>query len=362
MADSIPSSYKEVYTIDNSDSQKLLTSIFLLGPSKAVISNGKVLVKELNSQQNTDSESSDNDAVSKNSDLDNSSSDKDKSPNESYNYSILEALSSLRYNKIYEADEADNNNSDDNASESPNSDNEDNTAASYSSTIEVIVNLPDEGCTKWNIRLNNVTDRNKIINAIKSKKFRAAYDIANSQAAQSAQDGQSAEGLTVLSATTMLDLKKESLAPFVGRCRWAFDVGSEENNDQSTELEIAIAPIDGGSKKPKENTIYHTVFNIVGDITNGQLDGFSYFNKAKDFIKDVDNSEKENDASEDLHKWLQSRFKCVGDSAMYKEFLAIRKFIEDNINKKTIELNKDESTTIPKYKGIISAAKSFISF
>ena len=210
--------------------------------------------------------------------------------------------------------------------------------------------------------MNNVTDTSKVINALKSKKFKAAFDIANSQAAKVTPDDQSAAGITVLSATTMLDKSNELLAPFIGKCRWAFDVGSEDNNDESFDLEIAIAPIDGKSKKPKTSTVYHAVFNIIGDITNGKLDWFDKFIKAKDFVTGNEDSNSDNDASETLHKWLQSNFKLVGDSAMYDDFLKVRKFVEDNLKKKTIEPDKDESSSIASYISTLKSEKSFISF
>lgn len=400
MANSIPGTYKQVSFIKNSsaESQKLLKSVFLLGPSKAVLSKGNIIVSSSRVAQDSDDQSSDqnnsqtqsqtsqsqgdNNNTSGNSESPSSSGE--NSSSESYNYSVFEALSFLRRcRKVYEDDNEDASNSEEAQSEDSSSSSEESSAEGDSSDkdnskdnkedseaehefadtdLEVVVNLPNEGCTKWHLRLNHVTDKDKVINALKSKKFKAAFDIANSQAAKVTQDDQSAEGITILSATTMLDKKKESLAPFIGKCRWAFDVGSEDNNDESFDLEIAIAPIDGKSKKPKTNTVYHTVFNIVGDITNGRLDGFSKFVKAKDFLTGNEDSDSDNDASEMLHKWLQDNFKCVGDSAMYDEFLRVRKFVEDNLKKKTIESNKDESSSIASYISTIKSEKSFISF
>lgn len=392
MANSIPGTYKQVSFVKNSSAelQKLLKSVFLLGPSKAVLSKGNVIVSSSKVAQDSDDQSSDqnnsqaqsqSDSNNNTSGSESSSSSGESSSSESYNYSVFEALSFLRKcNKVYEDNNEDASNSeeapsednssseessakDDNSSDKDNSKNDSEAEHAFADTdLEVVVNLPNEGCTKWHLRLNHVSDKSKVINALKSKKFKAAFDIANSQAAKATPDGQSAEGITILSATTMLDKKKELLAPFIGKCRWAFDVGSEDNNDESFDLEIAIAPIDGKSKKPKTNTVYHTVFNIVGDITNGRLDGFSNFVKAKDFLTGNEDSDSDNDASEMLHKWLQDNFKCVGDSAMYDEFLKVRKFVEDNLKKKTIESNKDESSSIASYISTIKSEKSFISF
>ena len=376
MANSIPGSYKQISFLKNStaETQKLLKAVFLLGPSKAVLSNGNVIVSKVKIDQDVEDDQSEN--QDNENQADESSED---SSNESYNYTILEALSFLRYNKVYEDDDSSKEDSVKNSEDSPKEDdgdeeksdakndiddkNKEDTDHEFSDTdLEVVVNLPNEGCTKWHIRLNNITDEDKVIAALKSKKFKAAYDIANAQAASVVEEGQSAEGITILSATTMLDKKREQLAPFIGKCRWAFDVGTDDNNAESLDLEIAIAPIDGKSKKPMERTVYHTVFNIVGDITNGSLEGFDTLDKIKEFMADNEDSDRDNDASEVLHKWLQSNFRCVGDSSMYDDFLKVRKFIDNNLKKKTIEFSKNDSSSIANYMPVIKSAKSFISF
>lgn len=376
MANSIPGSYKQISFLKNStaETQKLLKAVFLLGPSKAVLSNGNVIVSKVKIDQDVEDEQPEN--QTKETQTDESSED---SSNESYNYTILEALSFLRYNKVYEDDDSSKEDSVKSSEESPKEDdgdeeksdakndiddkNKEDTDHEFSDTdLEVIVNLPNEGCTKWHIRLNNITDEDKVIAALKSKKFKAAYDIANAQAASVVEEGQSAEGITILSATTMLDKKREQFAPFIGKCRWAFDVGTDDNNAESLDLEIAIAPIDGKSKKPIERTVYHTVFNIVGDITNGSLEGFDTLDKIKEFMADNEDSDRDNDASEVLHKWLQSNFRCVGDSSMYDDFLKVRTFIDNNLKKKTIEFSKNDSSSIANYIPVIKSAKSFISF
>ena len=376
MANSIPGSYKQISFLKNStaETQKLLKAVFLLGPSKAVLSNGNVIVSKVKIDQDVEDDQSEN--QDNENQADESSED---SSNESYNYTILEALSFLRYNKVYEDDDSSKEDSVKNSEDSPKEDdgdeeksdakndiddkNKEDTDHEFSDTdLEVIVNLPNEGCTKWHIRLNNITDEDKVIAALKSKKFKAAYDIANAQAASVVEEGQSAEGITILSATTMLDKKREQLAPFIGKCRWAFDVGTDDNNAESLDLEIAIATIDGKSKKPLERTVYHTVFNIVGDITNGSLEGFDTLDKIKEFMAGNEDSDRDNDASEVLHKWLQSNFRCVGDSSMYDDFLKVRKFIDNNLKKKTIEFSKNDSSSIANYIPVIKSAKSFISF
>ena len=376
MANSIPGSYKQISFLKNStaEAQKLLKAVFLLGPSKAVLSNGNVTVSNVKIDQDVEDDQSKN--QDSETQADESSED---SSNESYNYTMLEALSFLRYNKVYEDDDLSKEDSVKSSEESPKEDdgdeeksdakndiddkNKEDTDHEFSDTdLEVVVNLPNEGCTKWHIRLNNITDEDKVIAALKSKKFKAAYDIANAQAASVVEEGQSAEGITILSATTMIDKKRELLAPFIGKCRWAFDVGTDDNNAESLDLEIAIAPIDGKSKKPMERTVYHTVFSIVGDITNGSLEGFDTLDKIKEFMADNEDSDRDNDASEVLHKWLQSNFRCVGDSSMYDDFLKVRTFIDNNLKKKTIEFSKNDSSSIANYIQVIKSAKSLISF
>lgn len=376
MANSIPGSYKQISFLKNSttETQKLLKAVFLLGPSKAVLSNGNVIVSNVKVDQDVEDDQSEN--QDNETQADESSED---SSNESYNYTILEALSFLRYNKVYEDDDSSKEDSVKSGEEPPKEDDGDEEKSDAKNDIddknkedadhefndtdlEVVVNLPNEGCTKWHIRLNNITDEDKVIAALKSKKFKAAYDIANAQAASVVEEGQSAEGITILSATTMLDKKREQLAPFIGKCRWAFDVGTDDNNAESLDLEIAVAPIDGKSKRPTERTVYHTVFNIVGDITNGSLEGFDTLDKIKEFMAGNEDSDRDNDASEVLHKWLQSNFRCVGDSSMYDDFLKVRTFIDNNLKKKTIEFSKNDSSSIANYMPVIKSAKSFISF
>ena len=162
----------------------------------------------------------------------------------------------------------------------------------------------------------------------------------------------------------MIDKNNEAYAPFVGRCRWAFDVGSD-NPEDSAELEIAIAPFNCKKQPPKpdEKIIYHSVYKIIGDITDGTLEGFEMIGKVKDFFNGDDNQEG-NDPSKSLSDWLHKRFKCVGDSSMYKQFLAIRKFVKECIKNKTLKEMPEAkgASNVKNYAAVVKSAKAFISF
>ena len=95
MANSISGSYKQISFLKNStaETQKLLKAVFLLVPSKAVLSNGNVIVSNVKIDQDVEDEQPEN----KDNETQTDESSEDSS-NESYNYTILEALSFLRYN------------------------------------------------------------------------------------------------------------------------------------------------------------------------------------------------------------------------------------------------------------------------
>lgn len=376
----IPGTYKVVYKLEvkpnetTNDEGKLLKSVFTHGPSKAVMQSGKVTVSESPVAQDQDPDEQ------KNSEQNTSNSENNnhnESPNESYHYSMYEAYSRHRFFEADEESGESDNKSDNTQNQTSDQNTENNIESSEHNSatdLEVVVNLPGEGCTKWHLRLHkNVTDKQKVINAIQSKNFKAAMDIANAQLKESGET-ENLEGFKVLSATTMLDKTKEKLAPFIGKCQYAFDVGSKDDTDQAYDLEIAIAPIDGKTKKPKENTIYRTIYTITGDITNGQLEGFAALTKLKDDIqgnnnrsyRDSDESEDTKDPSEDLSKWIHSKFKSPGDSSMYKQFLNIRKFLEEQIKNKTVEFadnNAGCTKSVQDYaNSVLKGKKSLITF
>lgn len=390
----IPASYKEVFSLKDDDD--FLMTMFLNGPSKAVMNSGKVFIKDTNNTTpDNDTQNKENN-VEQNTDKPADSSnnaDGEKASSESYNYSLFEAFSRLNRTRFYEDDientldnlrdaragdtsqanddtTPSNNKSDtaepkDNNSNKSDEDESEHSDDNVSDTeFIVVVDLPNEGCTKWRVRLDNVSDVTKVKNAIISKKFRTARDLANKLANINNKDGQPIEALKVLSVSTMIDKNNEAYAPFVGRCRWAFDVGSD-NPEDSAELEIAIAPINGKKQPPKpdEKIIYHSVYKIIGDITAGSLEGFEMIGKVKDFFNGDDNKE-DNDPSKSLSDWLHKKFKCVGDSSMYKQFLAIRKFVKECIKNKTLKEMPEAkgASNVKNYAVVVKSAKAFISF
>jgi len=391
----IPASYKEVFSLKNEDD--FLMAMFLNGPSKAVMNSGKVFIKdtnnttpdkdakdkENNTEQNTNT---DKPADSSNNADKSDNTDSEKASSESYNYSLFEAFSRLNRTRFYE-DDADTPQASDDTPQTNNdtasSDNKSDSAEQKDSNAEsnedesehsddnvsdtefiVVVDLPNEGCTKWRVRLDNVSDVTKVKNAIISKKFRTARDLANKLANVNNTSDKPIEALKVLSVSTMINKNNEAYAPFVGRCRWAFDVGSD-NPEDSAELEIAIAPINGKKQPPKpdEKIIYHSVYKIIGDITDGSLEGFEMIGKVKDFFNGDDNQES-NDPSKSLSDWLHKQFKCVGDSSMYKQFLTVRKFVQEHIKNKTLEEMPEAkgASNIKNYAAAVKSAKAFISF
>ncbi len=391
----IPASYKEVFSLKNEDD--FLMAMFLNGPSKAVMNSGKVFIKDTNNttpdkdakdkENNTEQNiNTDKPADSSNNADKPDNADSEKASSESYNYSLFEAFSRLNRTRFYE-DDADTPQASDDTPQTNNdtasSDNKSDSAEQKDSNAEsnedesehsddnvsdtefiVVVDLPNEGCTKWRVRLDNVSDVTKVKNAIISKKFRTARDLANKLANINNTSDKPIEALKVLSVSTMINKNNEAYAPFVGRCRWAFDVGSD-NPEDSAELEIAIAPINGKKQPPKpdEKIIYHSVYKIIGDITSGSLEGFEMIGKVKDFFNGDDNQEG-NDPSKSLSDWLHKKFKCVGDSSMYKQFLAIRKFVKECIKNKTLEEMPEAkgASNIKNYAAAVKGAKAFISF
>jgi len=391
----IPASYKEVFSLKNEDD--FLMAMFLNGPSKAVMNSGKVFIKDTNNttpdkdakdkENNTEQNiNTDKPADSSNNADKPDNADSEKASSESYNYSLFEAFSRLNRTRFYE-DDADTPQASDDTPQTNNdtasSDNKSDSAEQKDSNAEsnedesehsddnvsdtefiVVVDLPNEGCTKWRVRLDNVSDVTKVKNAIISKKFRTARDLANKLANVNNTSDKPIEALKVLSVSTMINKNNEAYAPFVGRCRWAFDVGSD-NPEDSAELEIAIAPINGKKQPPKpdEKIIYHSVYKIIGDITDGSLEGFEMIGKVKDFFNGDDNQEG-NDPSKSLSDWLHKQFKCVGDSSMYKQFLTVRKFVQEHIKNKTLEEMPEAkgASNIKNYAAAVKSAKAFISF
>ena len=349
-----------------SESGKLLKATFLLGPSKAVINKGSITVEDK-------SQNSNNSENNSNQNSNNSSESFIK-----YNYSILEAATRLCFDSSFknEADSAPNSNQIQNTEQ----------REKKPATLTVECTIPEEGYTIWTLYINKEATDNldKIINALRSGKFEAAYNIAknamkktvldtgtapeatvsvDSTGTASTDSGAPYDGIIPLSAETHI-LHKETVAPFIGKCNWAFDAGKSDDNADGVNLNLAVAPIDAKTGKPKEATIFKTVYNILGNVDNPVsmfIDSIIGANKQGD----SNNDERSTDPTKKLSDFIHGKFYCEGDfkqSNSYVNFLKIKKFIVTLLQKELIEFAKSESMTDEKYPARLKSANSFVYF
>ena len=347
-----------------SSNAKILKTTFLNSPSKPIISNGTVKAYTLYNNGSEDSENDlendqdnnlefDSDNDSENSENDN------RQDNENYHYTMLESFIELNEiysfnseNKIFneESDDtqsentqpddtpSDNIQSDDTQSEenkesddtqqdntqsenTQQEENEDKFQFGYILAVDLV--LKNEGMTRWVVAIDSRTesDIKSIINALNSKKFKAAFNIAGK--------GLKSDGLVPLAVYTFIN-KKDYYAPFMGNCKYSIAQGSVEgtgkySGDATAEDDyticLAIAPINIKTRKPNENLVYKIVYNITKVKEDNAFDKF-----IKDIVK------KDNDKG------------FIGDSDMYNDFLNIRKYIQKCIQNKTLEIDTNEST------------------
>ncbi len=335
---------------------KILKTTFLNGPSKSIISNGTVKAYTL--YNHNDSENSENDLENDpDNDLEFDSDDREndnRQDNESYHYTMLESFIELNEiysfnseNKIFneESDDTQSENTGSENTQSENTQQEENTQSEntqqeenedkfqFGYILAVDLTLKNEGTTRWVVAIDSRTesDIKSIINALNSKKFKAAFNIAGK--------GLKSDGLVPLAVYTFIN-KKDYYAPFMGNCRYSIAQGSVEgtskySGDETAEDDyticLAIAPINIKTRKPNENLVYKIVYNITKVKEDNAFDKF-----IKDIVK------KDNDKG------------FIGDSDMYKDFLNIRKYIQKCIQNKTLEIDTNEST---KTKEFSSKAK-----
>lgn len=327
-----------------SNEGKMLKSMWMLGPSKAVISKG--VITDLG---NTGSEASDNENTG-----DTSADNKEQSTNtgsESFchTYSILEAFSHLH--KLYEdsAGEDSNQQSNDNGDK----DNEVEVGKfSYSAgnVYEFNVGIEDEGYTTWKVAIDSRSDIGSVKNSIRAKKFKEAYNIASKSV--------KSDGLVPLSCTTYIRKdpggKKDIQPPFIGHCRYAIDSGYESEYRSSGDKDgltlcLAVAPINGRTKKPDEDVVIQAVYNVTGDITGGVIGKLaaSVTSKIRDKAlgadsggryRDSDDKDSEESQSDELSDWLHKKFRCIGDHTMYNNFRSLREFIKKQVAAGNLEL------------------------
>lgn len=322
---------------------KLLKVIFQKGPSKAVLSYGKIVIASSEASPEGSS----------NKEQENKEEIKD-----SYNYSILESY--LCNKNIFEKSVNTDNTPNAVGTKQDNKERDSQVSPFYvGPSFDVYVVLPNEGYSKWHLVLDDrVKDReNSVQNAIKSKAFKKAYQIAS--------DGLSSDGLVAVSVETFINPKAPCKCPFIGNCRFAFDSGSEDSNEDSSSVTLAIAPIDMATGKPKESTVFRVDYDIVGDISNGSLAIINSIISKDDNKSKYDYFSKGTDSSEiddEISKFLNKKFKCIGDSSMYKNFLEIRKYIESQLNAKNLEFDSSESTEIKNFCKNPNVEKSLIVY
>lgn len=328
-----------------SNEGKMLKSMWMLGPSKAVISKG--VITDLG---NTSSGTSDNNDNTGDASADN----KEQSTNTNseafcHTYSILEAFSHLH--KLYE----DSTGEDSNQQSNDNGD-KDNEAQvgkfSYSegNVYEFNVGIVDEGYTTWKVAIDSRADAGSVKNAIRAKKFKEAYNIASKSV--------KSDGLVPLSCTTYIRKapggKKDIQPPFIGHCRYAIDSGYESEYRSSGDKDgltlcLAVAPINGRTKKPDEDVVIQAVYNVTGDITGGVIGKLaaSATSKIRDKAlgtdssnryRDSDDKDSEDNQSDELSDWLHKKFRCVGDHTMYNNFKSLREFIKKQVAAGNLEL------------------------
>lgn len=221
--------------------------------------------------------------------------------------------------------------------------------------------MENEGFTEWTVLFDSRADVETAKNAIRAKKFKAAM--------QAASKDLESDGLVPIKARTCIyqitDFRKMPAPNFIGHCRYAFDSGSDEDtSEDNLTICLAVAPINAATNKPDNKTVIQAVYNVTGDITGGKIGQLAAAldKKIRDYADgkssrgyDDDDKDSEESMSEELSKYLHNAFRCVGDHTMYKNYLAIRKFLSKQIAAKNIEFltykigDKNVNTLVKKF-------------
>ena len=197
-------------------------------------------------------------------------------------------------------------------------------------------------------------------NAIRAKKFKQAFNMAS--------EGLESDGLVPIRLATYVKYNKEGKEspfppPFIGHCRYGFDSGSDEGNEDSRTICLAVAPIFGKTNKPHQNYVIQAVYDVVGDITGGTLGKLSAILKSagkaavnkitgsRDYDRwdDREDRDSEQSISDELSKFLKSKFKCVGDHTMYADFEKIKKWIAAQVKAKNLKYSVSQSTKLDRF-------------
>ena len=102
------------------------------------------------------------------------------------------------------------------------------------------------------------------------------------------------------------------------------------------------------------------MYDVVGDITGGALGKLSAFLKSagkaavnkitgsRDYDRwdDREDRDSEQSISDELSKFLKSKFKCVGDHTMYADFEKIKKWIAAQVKAKNLKYSVSQSTKL----------------
>ena len=135
-------------------------------------------------------------------------------------------------------------------------------------TLHVKVSLSKEGYSIWTIILDSkVTNIDAIKSALKSGNFKAARTLAIKDT------NPACFIVSQLKTLVSTDSNFTMNAPFIGRCRYAMDSGSEKDSSEDNTVCIAVAPIDGRIKKPSEKTVFKVLYNVLdmSKLTGGSV-------------------------------------------------------------------------------------------
>jgi len=356
---------------------RILKSAFLLGPSDAVKSKGKIYV-EIDGIPDED-EKADDQHLSDDIDKADKGSKKNKSSKDNeglikHNYSIFESCSLLnnyiKYKTKYEAGSVNDNTSDEQSSMQ--------FTDTFISGGEFIVRvvLDKEGFSEWKLLVNadvSAKHYNAIKTALKSGEFKKAYNIAGNFT--------DTDGLVPISCKTYIYKKPRVHVPWLGYCRYGFAAGTKDNDPAvANTLYLAVAPFDaskGGKPDAKgssnDKIVFKTAYNITGDISDGKLGALVNFfkDRAMQAVDRItgDRDYDSNEADDEITKYLKSRFKCTGDSSMFEQFNQIRDYIETKLkeedkesNNKKLEIDINASTVMIEYTNAIKQSKALILY
>lgn len=365
----IPSGFVKVssleikdYTERFTETGELLRSAFLQGPSTSVKEYGeiKIELKSEDSEEQSKEETKPDDNNAEQSNKEQQSSEKPSGETQSAeksssdnaqpgkeSFSIFNSYYNLR--KIMEADDAGKSASKAGKEQTKPVPNDSDNKKKFTpgEIIQVRSLLKENGCTIWDVQIDkNVQDNvvNQIKTLFKNNKFSDAYNIASKSV-----EGQ---GFIVLSASTYINKNDPCHAPFMGYCRFGFDAGTKDDASDHTVC-IAVAPLDAKTMKPKEKTVFTAIYDITGDISGGQLDTLKniFGNDNDKDSEDRWGSEPEGEKSitDDISKFLHDNFKTAGDSKMFDDFVAAKKFVSEKLTDGSLQFNSDKSTSVANY-------------